>query len=124
MHVTRVMKGLNSDTAIYFLLTSYVEAIRSSSCTWPVSDSVLQLPLLGRSDIEERCRLLQRRTQTMGRFSTAQQRAQLKEALDVFACAVERLQALGGSVPRGAAAELCPASSAPSNVEPTLRKGP
>ena len=110
MHITRVIRDANCDAAIYILLTSYLDAIRNQPYPHPMPDAALQLPLRGKHDVEERCRIMQRKRSTMSRYSASQQARELNEALEIFSCAAERLQVLsndGG--PRITAAELCAA---------------
>jgi hypothetical protein len=101
MHITQVIREARNEHALYFLLTAYVEAVGHGRAPQLISEYALQLPLKDRRDVEERCRVLQRKRKATGSYTTAPHRGQLDEVAEIFACAAERLQALeGGKGPR------------------------
>lgn len=94
MHITRVIRDATCDAAIYILLTSYLEAARNQPHRQPIPDAVLRLPLQGAHDVEERCRILQRKRSAMSRHAASRQLQERDEALEISGYAAERLQAL------------------------------
>ena len=85
--------------SVYFLVTAYIESLRHFERSCGVPAEVLELPIRGRDDIEDRARML--RAHAPGALESIVARSELAA---VLGCAIERLAALAAT----ANAEIMP----------------
>ena len=94
MKLTDLIRASGSDHEIRFLLTSYLDAVRQGRAPNGLVESVISTPLTDVADVNRRIAAL------LGELDIASKRlddrrcSQIKEALQVFATASERMQCL------------------------------
>jgi hypothetical protein len=100
MLIIDVMRRLNTEHEIGFLLTAYIETLQFYDPAKRLPQAVAELPLRGAEDIEARLTaLLHAKSCAFAPAPGATQGKIAREATDVFAAAHTRLQALR-STPR------------------------
>jgi hypothetical protein len=94
-----VIREAKNEHEIYFLLTSYVEAVRFGDQLNLVPQSVKTLPLAGLGHVKQQ---LQRIVELdkASRDLNDNTCAVIKEALQLFSTAVDRLESLGDAKPQ------------------------
>lgn len=107
MRLIDVMRRLNTEHEIRFLLTAYVETLQFYDTAKQLPPGVATLPLKGVDDIEVRFNVLLDadlcgHAQSL-RYRCDKQGAIAKEATEIFGAAVTRLQTLRLSDPAPAA---------------------
>lgn len=96
--ITDAIKTAQTEHVVYFLLTAYVEALgyydppRSS-----LPPYVNRLPIAGMRDVTERFRALRETLDSSVQQDSSGVRALIREAVDVFDTASQRLRILGDS---------------------------
>ena len=88
-----VIREAKSEQEIYFLLTSYVEAVRFGDQLNVVPAPVKRLPLAGRSEVRQQYQKLVELDQT-SKAATDNANLVIKEALPIVGAALERLESL------------------------------
>jgi hypothetical protein len=94
MELTDLIRASASDHEVRFLLASYLDAVRHGREPNGLADSIISTPLTDIDDVNRRIAAL------LGELDIASKRlddrscAQIKEALQVFATAFERMQCL------------------------------
>jgi len=102
MLITDVMRRLNTEHEINFLLTAYIETLQFYESAKRLPPGVGALPLRGAEDIEERfTELLGAELCGLARSHCDTQGAIAHEATEIFGAAFTRLRALrqAGTVP-------------------------
>lgn len=95
MQITDVVRRLNSEHEINFLLTAYLESLQCYHADKRLPHGVAALPLLGAADIEARFReLLGAELCGLARSHCDTQGAIAREATEIFGAAFTRLQTL------------------------------
>jgi hypothetical protein len=82
--IIEAIKRAESEHAVYFLLTAYLESLWHSDNAIGLRGSLRKLPIDGETDVEERARLLSQDECTT-------QGAIVAEAAEIFRTASERL---------------------------------
>jgi len=107
MNLGNVILDVDSEHEIYFLLTSYVEAVRYGGLLDCMPDCVARLPLAGLDDVRVRFSQLAVSLADTSHPLEQRTRVALTEAACVFGAALHRLSALamdGSEAPELAAA--------------------
>ena len=92
--ITDVMREARTEYEVYFLLTSYIEAVRSCERSRSVPEQITALPIAGKLDVRTRYE------QLIGGMDSASQTldddsyALLREALDILGTALNCLWSL------------------------------
>jgi len=86
-----VIREAKSEYEIYFLLTSYIEAVRFGDQLNVVPESVKDLPLDGGRVKQQYQKLVE-----LDRHAAGNAKAVIDEALPIFKSALDRLEALSG----------------------------
>ena len=92
---TDVIRTAESDHEIYFLLTSYAEAVRYECPVEPLPDPITRLPLRGPDDVRERFDQLVPELDAASKRLDDRAVALIKQALYAYGTALGRLKALG-----------------------------
>src|ERR1043165_5550953 len=90
MTILEVLRQAANETEIYFLLTSYVEAVRYCDKFHTLPAQMRDLPLVGADDLKRR---VERLRAGLDR-SDMLDRPIIREASEIFAAAVDRMTAL------------------------------
>ena len=107
-----VIRGAETDHEIYFLLTAYVQAVRHGDRLRLAPDLLARLPLHGMSDVQSRFEALVPELDKASRRLDSKGCLLIREALNIFGTALDRLTALElqslrpASAPADAAREL------------------
>lgn len=88
-----VIREAKSEQEIYFLLNSYVEAVRFGDQLNVVPDPVKRLPLAGRTQVRQQYQKLVELDKSSGATNDSANTV-IKEALPIFGAALERLESL------------------------------
>jgi hypothetical protein len=108
MNLGNVILDADSEHKIYFLLTSYVEAVRYCGQLDCLPDGVARLPFAGLDDVRERFSQLAVALADTSLPLDRRTRVSLTEAACVFGAALHRLSAL--AMEESAAIELAAAA--------------
>lgn len=100
MQIIDVMRRLNTEHEISFLLTAYIETLQFCDSAKRLPPGVGSLPLRGAEDIEARfTELLGAELCGLARSHCDTQGAIAREATEIFGAAYTRLRALRGTCP-------------------------
>jgi len=94
MMINDIIRESATEHEVYFLLTSYVEAVRFGDKLQCLSESMLNLPLTGMDDVSERFEKLIVELDAASRRLDDGTCVLIKEALQVFGAATSRLRRL------------------------------
>lgn len=112
MQLVDVMRRLNTENEICFLLMAYLETLQSYGAEKRLPHGVAQLPIIGAADVELRFReLLGAELCGLARSHCDTQGAIAREATEIFGAAFTRLQALrqaGGALTMPSVVEANP----------------
>jgi len=89
-----VIRGAETEHEIYFLLTSYIQAVRHSDRLRLAPELLARLPLHGMSDVQLRFEALVPELDKASRRLDGKGCVLIREALNVFGTALDRLTAL------------------------------
>lgn len=108
MHITSAISVANQSCAIYFLLTSYVDAVALQPAPHPCPDWALQLPLRCRNDVAAALVALIYGSRWTNIEPSTPEQVKTAEALAVFRVALNRIDLLENtSGTRAGLKELC-----------------
>jgi len=113
-----VIRGAETEHEIYFLLTAYIQSVRYSDRLRLAPDLLARLPLHGMSDVQSRFGALVPELDKASRRLDGKGCVLIREALNIFGTALDRLTALelqSLRPPSGAAAQ-------PANAARDLRE--
>lgn len=98
MTLTDAIREASTGYEIYFLLTSYVEAVRycDKLCYFPAQ--MRDLPFTGMEDLKARVEVLKRRLGEPSEMPDSKNLMIIRETLDIFGAALDRLSLLNGEV--------------------------
>jgi two-component system response regulator len=91
---TDIMRTADTDHEIYFLLTSYIEAVRFNRRADGVSSEITRLPLHGKDDVKERFAKLLIELDLASKGLDAGRCELIREALHILGTAWKRLESL------------------------------
>jgi chemotaxis family two-component system response regulator Rcp1 len=91
MMFTDIIRTADSEHEIYFLLTSYIDALRSSSRLDSAPESLTRLPLSGWDDVKNRFDKLMLELDTASKRLNERGCVVIKEALHILGTALNRL---------------------------------
>lgn len=92
--IAEILRGAENEYEIYFLLTSYIEALRADDQYERLPESITRLPLEGAADVRMRCAKLVAELDVASRQLDDKACMLIKDALYVLGMALARLQAL------------------------------
>lgn len=96
MMLSDAINAARSEHEVYFLVTSYIDALGHSLDPASVPDTLLTLPLRGRSDLEQRAAVLGRQLDDELRPRRSERRPAIGEAFSLLITALlalERIEA-------------------------------
>ena len=88
---TDIVRTADSEHEIYFLLTSYIDALRSGSRLDSAPESLTRLPLSGRDDLRNRFDKLMLELDTASKRLNERGCFVIREALHILGTALNRL---------------------------------
>lgn len=88
------IRSANTEHEIYFLLTSYIEAVQSCEKPCRVSDHLTRLPLNGTADVRERFDHLMIELDAASKRLDDNACGVISEAVHILGCALNRLSVL------------------------------
>ena len=94
MMIVDVIRKASTEHEIYFLLTSYVEAVRFGDKAKCLSEHQIRLPFHGINDVRERFGALRAELNFASKRLDAKACMHIKEALEIFSTAFDRLAML------------------------------
>ena len=89
-----IIRNANTEHEIYFLLTSYVEAVRFCDKPHCVSEHIIRLPLNGAADVGERFRQLMIELDAASKRLDDDSCTVIREAVHILGSALNRLSVL------------------------------
>ena len=92
--IADVIRNTNTEHEIYFLLTSYVEAVRFCDKLHCMSDHITRLPLTGMADVSTRFEKLMIELDAASKRLDDNSCVVIREAVHIFSSALNRLQML------------------------------
>ena len=92
--IADVIRNASTEHEIYFLLTTYVEAVRSCDQVHGMPEHITRLPLAGIDDVRSRFRKLVSELDTASKRLDHKACETIRDALHVFAAALHRLSSL------------------------------
>jgi len=95
-----VIREAKNEHEIFFLLTSYVEAVRFGDQLNLVPEGVKKLPLTGISQVRQQLQQLMVELDKASKDLNDNACVVIKEALHLFSTAVNRLESLGDAKPQ------------------------
>jgi len=98
--IADVICKADTSNEIYFLLTSYIEAMQFSGVPSGIAPDILHLPLQGRIDVKRRFGKLLVELDGASRRLDDQSCLAIREALHVFGAALNRLRTIDNETPR------------------------
>jgi hypothetical protein len=87
MMIVDAVHSAPTPTAVYFLLTAYLESLRHFQCTCGVPERTLDLPVMSATDLRQRLDLLEHASGTFASPGVV-----IDELAAVIRCALERLE--------------------------------
>src|ERR1051326_3721747 len=106
MMLTDIIRTADNAHEIYFLLTSYIDALRSSNRVDSAPASLTQLPLAGRDDVKSRLDKLIAQLDAASKGLDEKGRIVSKEALHILGTALNRLASIEAEEQRRATLPL------------------
>lgn len=94
MLIIDVIREANDEHEIYFLLTSYVEAVRYCDKLNNLPDPMRELPFIGMEDVQARVEVLGSELGKPSREAEGCDHDVVREAMAIFAVALDRLVSL------------------------------
>ena len=94
MLIIDVIREANNEHEIYFLLTAYVEAVRYCDKLNILPDPMRELPFIGMEDVRARIEVLGSELGKPSREAEGRDYDIVREALAIFAAALNRLVSL------------------------------
>jgi hypothetical protein len=94
MMIADIIRKAETQNDIYFLLTSYLEALQFSGMPSGVSQDIADLPLRGKMDVKTRFSKLVIELDNASRRLDDQACVAIREALHIFGAALTRLRAI------------------------------
>ena len=121
---TDIIRTADNAHEIYFLLTSYIDALRSSPRVDNAPESLTQLPLDGRDDVKNRFDKLMVELDTASKGLDERGRVVTKEALHILGTALNRLASIEDEEKRRAALPLdAPAPEPAATADDSMAQG-
>ncbi len=96
MLIVDVIREANDEHEIYFLLTSYVEAVRYCDKLTILPDPMRELPFVGMEDVRARIEALRGELREPSREAGRRDHDIVREAMAIFTVALDRLVSLKG----------------------------
>ncbi|HUO43772.1 MAG TPA: hypothetical protein VMT94_02525 [Burkholderiales bacterium] len=96
MMIADIIRKSETQSEIYFLLTSYLEALQFSGAGTGIPQPLLDLPLRGKTDMKARFEKLVIELDSASRRLDDEACLAIKEALHIFGAALNRLRTLDG----------------------------
>ncbi len=96
MMINDVIRDAATEHEIYFLLTAYVEAVRYCDKLNHLPEAMGNLPLAGMDDVRLRIEKLKTGLGKPHPELAGEDHAMIKEAMDIFETALNRLRSLDG----------------------------
>lgn len=120
---TDIIRTADNAHEIYFLLTSYIDALRSSTRVDSAPESLTQLPLDGRDDVKNRFDKLMVELDAASKGLDERGRIVTKEALHILGTALNRLASIEEEEKRRAALPDAPASESTAAADDSIAQG-
>ncbi len=92
--IANVIRNAETSNEIYFLLTSYLEALQFSGALDNVAPHIVNLPLKGKTDLKVRFKKLMIELDSASKRLDDKACLVLKEALHIFGAALTRLRTI------------------------------
>ncbi len=114
--LTDVIRTAENEHEIYFLLTSYAQAIRYGPPVAPLPDAIARVPVRGLPDVRERFEQLVPELDAASKRLDDRAVALIKQALQTYGTALSRLQSLENERLKAANADAHGAEPAPADA--------